>query len=875
MKKLGLNEIRELFLDFYSKKDHLRHASFPLIPETDKSLLIINSGMAPLKPYFSGQLKPPAKRMATCQKCIRTADIENVGFTSRHGTFFEMLGSFSFGDYFKRESINWGWEFMTKVLEMPVDKLWVSVYQDDDEAYNIWKDEIGFPEERIVRLGKDDNFWEIGTGPCGPCSEIYFDMGEDHGCGDPDCKPGCECDRFVEFWNHVFTQFSKQEDGCYEPLEHPNIDTGMGLERIACIMQGVSSIFEVDTIRKTLDQVCKIAGKEYDKGSDSDDISIRIITDHIRSATFMIGDRIVPSNEGRGYVLRRLIRRAVRHGKKLGIKKAFLAGLADSVIDIYGQAYPELEQQRVYIKKIIENEEKRFDETLHQGLSMIDDFVKEMEAQGKTQMDPAKAFKLHDTYGFPFEITEEILAERGISVDKAGFDDYMAKQKAMGRAAIADRDEAWKEGGISLDDFPVTLFLGYDQLDCQAEVLEIIVDGEKAQALEPGQKATLILDKTVFYATSGGQECDFGLLTGQDGLKAKVNKVSKKSDIFMHEVELQSGRLAKGDQVECLVDRIHRNNSARNHSCTHLMHQALKDVLGDHVVQAGSQVGASGIRFDFSHFQAMTEEEIKEVEDIVNEKIDMFLPITKEVLPMEEAKKRGAIGIFEDKYGDEVRVVTMGDYSCELCGGTHLDNTGLIGAFKILSESGIAAGTRRIEAITARSIAQAYSQKEAYLEDIAKLLKTDKDEVYNKLSSIKNELEEMKSKLDALNQQGLDSMAKSLLDEAEDLGKLRLVTKIFDGMDNKDMNLLSDKMKEAQDNLALVFATKRDGKMTLMISCTEDLVKKGIKAGKLIKEVAAVANGRGGGKPTMAQAGIPDQDKIKDAFSLAKDLLSK
>lgn len=874
MKKLGLNEIRDLFLDFYSKKDHLRHASFPLIPQTDKSLLIINSGMAPLKDYFSGHAEPPAPRMVTCQKCIRTADIENVGFTSRHGTFFEMLGSFSFGDYFKRESIEWGWEFLTEILELPKDKIWVSVYEEDDEAYDIWADELGFPKEKIVRLGKEDNFWEIGTGPCGPCSEIYFDMGKEYGCGDSNCKPGCDCDRFVELWNHVFTQFSKQEDGTYLPLDRPNIDTGMGLERIACVMQGVDSIFEVDTIHKTLKDLSRIAQKPYNKSDSSDDVSIRIITDHVRSASFMIGDRIVPSNEGRGYVLRRLIRRAVRHGKKIGIKGSFLAGLSDSVIDIYKGAYPELEKQRVYIKKIIENEEKRFQETLQQGLSMIDDLVKEIEAEGGKEMKPEDAFKLHDTYGFPFEITEEILSEKGISVDKAGFDDCMAKQKAMGRAAIADRDEGWKEEALSLEDIPASNFLGYDQFACKAKVIKIISQEDKSNPLEPGDRATVILDSTVFYASGGGQESDIGSLSN-DEMQAEVTSVTSKKGVFLHDIKLTHGELEVGDEILAQIDRLHRNNVTRNHTCTHLMHQALRDVLGDHVLQAGSQVGPSNIRFDFSHFEAMTEEEVSEVEAIVNEKIDLFLPVVKEVLPLDQAESKGAIGIFDDKYGEKVRVVSLGDYSCELCGGTHLDNTGQVGAFKILSESGIAAGTRRIEAITAREISKGFAKQDGYLAEMADLLNTDKNQLLDKIVAMKADLKEMEGQLEAVNQQGLDDIAQELLAGAEDLGDLKLIRKLFEGLDNKDMNQLSDKIKEGKEKLALVFASKNGDKMTLLVSATDDLVKEGFHAGKLVKELAALASGRGGGRPNMAQAGIPEHDKIKDVFSLAKELLSK
>ena len=872
MEKLGLNEIREKFLDFYSKKEHYRRGSFSLIPQNDKSLLIINSGMAPLKPYFAGLETPPSPRMATCQKCIRTADIENVGITSRHGTFFEMLGSFSFGDYFKEESITWGWEFITEVMHMPEEKLWVTVYLDDDEAYNIWKNKIGFPEEKIVRLGKDDNFWEIGTGPCGPCSEIYFDRGEEYGCDNPDCKPGCDCDRYIEFWNHVFTQFSKQEDGTYEDLAHPNIDTGMGLERIACIMQGVDSIFDVDTIRYVLDRVCEIAGVKYCDGKDPKDVSIRIITDHIRSATFMIGDTIMPSNEGRGYVLRRLIRRAVRHGKKLGIKGMFLSELVDDVVKTSGCAYPELVDQQILIKKIIAQEEERFSKTLNQGLNIIEEYIKDMEKENTTVLSGERAFKLHDTYGFPFEITEEIMTEKGLSVDREDFDLYMAKQKEMGKIDAAKNDEAWKESAIDYLFDDATVFTGYENTVDEGTVKAIFRDEEELKSISKGAEAMIILDKTPFYAKGGGQASDLGTIKC-DGCNAKVLAVTKVKNVYAHKVEVLEGTLNTGDKVIANVDVIHRNNSARNHTCTHLLHQALRDVLGEHVHQAGSSVDDKTLRFDFSHYEALTREQLKEVQSIVNEKINQFLNVNCQEMSIKDAEASGAIGLFEDKYGDTVRVVSIGDYSKELCGGIHVSNSGQIGAFKIVNESGIAAGVRRIEAVTGAALLEKLIEKENTILEAAATIKAKPELLNEKLTSLVEENKTVKKELESLRQQSLNEESEALVKEAKEINGVRLITKVFKDVDVNDLRTISDDLKASNDNLVLVFATENNGKVTLLVSLTKDVVEKGYHAGKMIKEIAKAAGGGGGGKPDMAQAGAKDPSKIPVAFEVAASLL--
>lgn len=871
MEKMGLNQIREAFQNFYESKGHYKRKSFSLIPERDKSLLLINSGMAPLKPYFSGLETPPAKRMTTCQKCLRTGDIENVGYTSRHGTFFEMLGSFSFGDYFKKESIAWGWEFMTKVLELPQDKLWVSVYEEDDEAYHIWKDQIGFPQERIVRLGKDDNFWEIGTGPCGPCSEIYFDRGEEYGCGKEDCKPGCECDRYIEFWNHVFTQFSKDEEGNYTDLAHPNIDTGMGLERLATIMQGVDSIFDIDTVRYVLDKVVEKAGVRYEQGKAPADVSIRIITDHLRSITFLIADGIIPSNEGRGYVLRRLLRRAARHGKLLGIQGSFLAELSGRVIDISGKAYPELEEKRAYIKKIITIEEDKFSSTIDQGTSIIEEYVTEMKAEGKNVLDGEKVFKLHDTYGFPLELTQEILEEQGCQADVEGFTKHMERQKEQARAARKSQEGAGWKAAVDFAFEGATVFTGYDKLVDTGVVKSMFWDKKPVESLKEGEICRIALDKTPFYAESGGQACDIGRIYN-DHFVGNVSEVLKFQNVFAHKVKALSGELMPGDEVHCIVMAPNRNSAARNHTATHLLHKALKEVLGEHVQQAGSSVTADSLRFDFNHFEAMTQEEIKQVEEIVNDKINHFLEVSTVEMSLKDAAKEGAVGLFGEKYGDVVRVVSIGDYSKELCGGTHVANSGQIGGFKILSESGVAAGVRRIEGITGAALLSKINEMNTVIGEAAEILKTNPTGLLNRISTITEEIKAVKKELEEFKKNAIGNAMDKMFDDAKEINGVTLITKVLKDYTINDLRNLSDDVKKEHKNVAMVFATQSGEKVTFLVSLTDDLVEKGYHAGKLIKQIAAAAGGGGGGKADMAQAGAKDPSKIKDALALAETL---
>lgn len=871
MEKLGLNEIRQKFRDFYVSKEHYAGGSASLIPQNDKSLLIINSGMAPLKNYFAGVETPPAKRMTTCQKCIRTGDIDNVGITSRHGTFFEMLGSFSFGDYFKEQSLNWGWEFITEVLKMPADKIWATVYQDDDQAVEIWK-KIGLPEERIVRLGKDDNFWEIGLGPCGPCSEIYFDRGEEYGCGSPDCKPGCECDRFLEFWNHVFTQFSREEDGSYSDLEHPNIDTGMGLERMACIMQGVDSIFDVDTVRHILDGVTAKSGVEYKDGAATTDVSIRIITDHLRSMVFMISDGIQPSNEGRGYVLRRIIRRAARHGKILGIKGKFLVELSNKVIEVSGEAYPELVEKKDYIQKIISVEEDKFASTIDQGTAIISEYVEELKKDGKTVLDGAKVFKLYDTYGFPLELTEEILAEQGFAADVDGFNTNMQMQKEKARAGRKSTDEeAWKEAGVSVD-VPETVFTGYETLTGEATVLAIISDGEVCESVADGSSAVVYLDKTPFYAESGGQVADNGIMS-TDTMTAKVTNVTKSQNVFSHKVIVESGEIKVGDVVKTDVDAVKRNKTARNHTATHLLQKALREVVGTHVQQAGSAVNENTLRFDFTHFEAVTKEQLEQVEAIVNEKIAEFLPVTTVETTMEEASKLGAMALFGEKYGALVRVVNAGDFSIELCGGTHVSNTGQIGSLKIVSESGVASGVRRIEAVTGDGVLAKAKDAEAVIGQVAQILKANNSAVVAKVNSLLEELKDVKKELEDFKKAAMGSEVDDMINQAKVIGDVKLITKEFKDYNINDLRGLSDDIKARANGVIMVFATVNESKVTFLVSVTDDLLEKGYHAGNMIKEIAKAAGGGGGGKADMAQAGAKDFSKISDAFKVAESLI--
>ena len=863
MDKMGLNDIRRAFLDFYQSKEHYKAPSASLIPEAgDKSLLIINSGMAPLKKFFSGQEIPPSKRMTTCQKCIRTGDIENVGKTSRHGTFFEMLGNFSFGDYFKKETLTWGMEFIKEVLKMPTDRLWATVYLDDNDAYEIWKS-LGMPEDRIVKLGKEDNFWEIGLGPCGPDSEIFYDRGEEFGCGKPDCKPGCDCDRFVEFWNHVFTQFSKEEDGSYSNLAHPNIDTGMGLERIACIMQGVDSIFDIDTIRYILDGILEVSGKEYEKkGTEESDVSVRIITDHLRSMVFMIGDGILPSNEGRGYVLRRLIRRAARHGKLIGINDAFLSDLSDRVITVSGEAYPELVEKQELIKRIISIEEDKFAQTLDQGIEIISEYIDEMKKNGETVLRGDLAFKLYDTYGFPVEVTEEILSENGFTLDMDGFTENMNIQKETARKGRkASEEEGWK--GASALDIPDTEFVGYTEFKSESKVLAVV---------EEDNHKIIYLDKTPFYAESGGQVYDTGIMY-TDSAKATVLSVTKKGGLFAHTVEITDGNFSEGDILIAEIDLKRRNRTARNHSATHLLHTALRTVLGTHVQQSGSYVTDSVLRFDFTHFEGMTVDEINAVEKLVNDKIDEFLSVSVNETDMAGAKALGAMALFGEKYGDVVRVVSMGDFSVELCGGTHVSNTGEIGAFRILSESGIASGVRRIEAITSSEILNKYIEEFNKTEELSQMFKANSDQLLQKAESLMGELKNANKELAQYKSREMGDSVSGYIDRAEVINGINTVIEKLEGASSDDLRTVSDSIKDKMESVAIVLASVSDGKVTFLVSLTDDLVQKGLHAGNIVKEMAKIAGGGGGGKPNMAQAGAKDPSKIEQAFSVAKDLI--
>lgn len=828
--------------------------------------------MAPLKAYFLGQENPPAKRMTTCQKCIRTGDIENVGITSRHGTFFEMLGNFSFGDYFKKESLAWGWEFLTQVMEMPADRLWATVYKEDNEAFEIWKD-LGMKEDHIVRLGKEDNFWEIGLGPCGPDSEIFFDRGEEYKCSNPDCKPGCDCDRFIEVWNHVFSQFSKEEDGSYSNLEHPNIDTGMGLERMACLIQGVDSIFDIDTIRYILDGVAEASGIKYNDGNQKADISMRIITDHLRSMVFMIADTITPSNEGRGYVLRRLIRRAARHGRMIGIPESFLSGLSDRVIEISGDAYPELIEKKEYIKKIISGEERQFLATLSQGESIIEEYISTLKKEGKDLLDGEKAFKLYDTYGFPLELTEEILQENGIETDTDGFASAMKKQKETARQGRKDiQDAAWSDESPELN-IPETDFEGYANFAGKSKVLAIVLEGKSVERAVSSEKIAVYLDKTPFYAEGGGQVSDKGFMYN-DSVKMFVESVSKSKGLYKHIAVIEEGNLSLGDTLITEIDSIKRNKTARNHTATHLLQASLRKVLGGHVQQAGSLVNEKELRFDFNHFEAMTAGQIEDVQNIVNEEINKFIRISTCETSIKEAKKMGAIALFGEKYGENVRVVSCGDFSVELCGGTHVSNTGQIGSFKIVSESGVASGVRRIIAITGTSVLEEDIEREKTITEVSDLLKAKSNQVISRTKSIIEENKLLKKEIEELKKASIGSEINEIACTAENIGKVKLITKEFSDYNIKDLRDISDEIKTKVSQVIMVFATSSGGKATLLVSVSDDLLDKGYHAGKIIKELAKHIGGGGGGKADMAQAGGKNPDGISKAFEVAKELLS-
>ena len=876
MKKMGCNEIRKSFTDFFESKGHYVGKSSSLIPKNDNSLLLINAGMAPLKPYFTGIQKPPKTRVTTCQKCIRTGDIENVGKTARHGTFFEMMGNFSFGDYFKEDAIKWAWEFVTKHLEIPEDKIWATVYLNDDEAHDLWLKYSSIPEERIVRLGKDDNFWEIGLGPCGPCSELYYDRGEEYGCDNPDCKPGCDCDRYLEFWNLVFTQFDRQEDGSYPELAHKNIDTGMGLERIGCIMQDVDNIFEVDTIRAIIDEIEKISGVKY--GSDAkSDVSIRIITDHIRAVSFLVADGVLPSNEGRGYVLRRLLRRAARHGKLLGIKENFLYKLVDEVIKVSGEAYPELVEKESYIKKVIRIEEEKFNETIEQGMEILASYIADLKKNGETTLSGENAFKLYDTYGFPIDLTQEILEEVGFDLDEEGFNAEMDKQRERARSARGNMDgESWKEDPLSkLDSSVASTFEGYFELENSGIIKAIVKDNELVDSAVAGDKVIVVLDKTTFYPEGGGQAGDAGLLVNknEDIVVEVIDTKKGANNTIKHIGIVKSGMINTGEKLSTIVDKEIRMASARNHSATHLLHKALKEVLGEHVNQAGSLVTSERLRFDVTHFEAITKEELKVIEEKVNDVILESLNITCENMSINDAKNKGAMALFGEKYGDEVRVVSMGDYSIELCGGTHLTNTSQIGMFKILSEGGVAAGVRRIEAITGRSVYEYLNSRDELIEEACSALKTKEDNLVNRAQAIVEENKSLAKELHDVKAKMSLQSADKLMDSKVDINGVSLLTAKFEDMDMNSLKEMADNLRDKLQSGVVAISNVSDSKVNFVVTATKDVIEKGIHSGNIVKEIAQIAGGKGGGRPNMAQAGATDATKIDEALSYACEVI--
>lgn len=879
MEALGLNEIRERYLSFFESKGHLRLKSFSLVPHNDKSLLLINSGMAPMKSYFTGDEIPPRKRVTTCQKCIRTPDIDNVGKTARHGTFFEMMGNFSFGDYFKPEVIPWAWEFITKNLEIDPEKIYVTIYLDDEQAHDLWRS-VGVKEDHIKRLGKEDNFWEHGTGPCGPCSEIFYDRGEKYGCGKPTCGPGCDCDRYVEFWNLVFTQFDRDENGDYQPLDHPNIDTGMGLERMATIMQGVDNIFEVDTIRHILDYICNLCGEHY--GDDEQkDVSIRVITDHIRSVTFMIGDGIMPSNEGRGYVLRRILRRAARHGRLLGIDGAFLYDVAKEVIAVSGDAYPELREKQETIQKVIKIEEERFDATIDQGLNQLNAMMREMKEKDPDNhiFSGEEAFKLYDTFGFPFDLTKEIVEEQGYTIPKEEFDDAMNAQRERARTARAQNDTAvWADDPFNpLGPDAVDTFVGYQKLKSDAEIIGLIVNDELVQEAHQGDDVLVLLDQTPFYAQSGGQVGDTGRLESEDGSSLiEVNDCRYGSlKRHIHYGKVVEGDFHVGQTIYAHVDETKRYATARNHTSTHMLQKALKMVLGDHVEQAGSFVSPTRLRFDFNHFQPMTAEEIKQVEEIVNQAILKAMPVETFETEIDKAKEMGAMALFGEKYGHIVRVVKVGDYSIELCGGTHLQNSAQAGMFKIISENGVAAGIRRIEATTGMNTYRWAEKVESVNVQASAMVKAAPDQLIDRIQEMEDQLKEKDREIASLKHQQADSEAGELLNKIQTIQGVKVLIAEVKAEDVNEMRDLSDMMKDRMGSGIVVFGKADTDKANLIATATKDIVKKGFHAGQLIKQIAKTVGGGGGGRPDMAQAGGKKPAALDQALAQAENIIAE
>ena len=874
MQKYGVNELRRMFLELFESKDHLALKSFSLVPHNDKSLLLINSGMAPMKPYFTGQEIPPRRRVTTCQKCIRTGDIENVGKTARHGTFFEMLGNFSFGDYFKTEAIHWTWEFLTEVVGLDPERLYPSVYENDDEAWEIWNKEIGVPAERIFRFGKEDNFWEHGSGPCGPCSEVYYDRGEKYGCGKPGCTVGCECDRYMEIWNDVFSQFNNDGHGNYSDLAQKNIDTGMGLERLACVVQDVDSMFDIDTMKALRDHVCAMSGKHY--GIDHEtDVSLRVVTDHIRSVTFMISDGIMPSNSGRGYVLRRLLRRACRHGRLLGIEGALLVELAQTVIDGSKDGYPELEEKKDFIFNVIAKEEAQFNKTIDQGLSILADMEEEMKKNGETVLSGENAFKLYDTYGFPIDLTSEILEEKGLTYDKEGFEKAQKEQRAKSEGTFGTHSYTGKDATVydELDAELATEFVGYENLVCDAKVTALTSEEEIVDALSDGEKGTIIVDKTTFYGTMGGQEGDIGTIKTADGEFVVENTIHLAGTKIGHVGYVSHGMIKVGDAVSMEVDKENRNLSARNHSATHLLQAALRQVLGTHVEQAGSYVDAERLRFDFTHFSALSKEELKQVENIVNEKIAECLPVVAKNMPIEEARKTGAAALFGEKYGDVVRVVSMGDFSVEFCGGTHVSNTGVISALKIISETGVAAGVRRIEALTSKGLLKYYDDMEKKLQEAAALVKATPNQLSDKIRHLQAENKDLHSELESVKSKMAKEAMGDVSDQVTEVKGVKLIAAKVDDVDMNGLRDLGDQLKEKLGEGVIVLASAAGGKVSLVAMATDEAVKKGAHAGNLIKGIAGLVGGGGGGRPNMAQAGGKNPDGIDAAIAKVSEVL--
>ena len=874
MQSYGVNELRKMFLKFFESKGHLAMKSFSLVPHNDKSLLLINSGMAPLKPYFTGQEIPPRRRVTTCQKCIRTGDIENVGKTARHGTFFEMLGNFSFGDYFKTEAIHWSWEFLTEVVGIDPDRLYPSIYEDDDEAFKIWNEEMGIPAERIFRFGKEDNFWEHGSGPCGPCSEIYYDRGEKYGCGKPGCTVGCDCDRYMEIWNNVFSQFNNDGHGNYTDLIQKNIDTGMGLERLACVVQDVDSMFDIDTIKALRDHVCRLADKSY--GIDHEtDVSLRVVTDHVRSVTFMISDGILPSNSGRGYVLRRLLRRACRHGKLLGIDGAFLVDLANTVIEGSKDGYPELEEKKEFIFNVIAKEEANFNKTIDQGLSILADMEAEMEKRGEKVLSGEDAFRLYDTYGFPIDLTSEILEEKGLTYDEEGFKKAQEEQKKKSEGSFGVHSMSGKDASVydELDSTLETEFVGYGNLSYEAKVTALTTETEVVDALSDGEKGTIVVDKTPFYGTMGGQEGDAGVIRTADGEFTVETTIHLAGTKVGHIGYVSKGMIKIGDQVTLEVDAQKRALTERNHSATHLLQKALREVLGAHVEQAGSSVNEDRLRFDFTHVSALSQEELKQVEAIVNEKIMAGLPVVCKNMPIEEARKTGAQALFGEKYGDVVRVVNMGDFSIEFCGGTHVKNTGEIMALKIVSESGISAGVRRIEALTSKGLLKYYDKLEESLKEAAALVKATPDHLVEKISHTLAENKSLHSEVESLKSKMAKESMGDVTEQVEEVKGVKVLALKVDGADMNGLRDLGDQLKEKLGEGVVVLASGADGKVSLMATATDGAIKQGAHAGNLVKAIAGCVGGGGGGRPNMAQAGGKNPAGIDEALAKVKEVL--